>query len=125
MTRSVLMVDLKDDPAAIAAYLEHHRRVWPEVTDSLRRAGIREMDIYILGRRLVMVVETDEGTDFRRAFGAHIASHPRVAEWESLMKSLQARAPGGADGDWWTEMRPIFQLERHGQSTAATETTRR
>ncbi|OFW11174.1 MAG: hypothetical protein A3H96_26930 [Acidobacteria bacterium RIFCSPLOWO2_02_FULL_67_36] len=110
MTRSVLTMDLKDDPAVIAAYRDHHKRVWPEVLQSLRRAGIRQMEIYLLERRLVMVVETD-GIDFRHAFAAHVSSHPRVAEWESLMKSMQAPPPGGSDGGWWTEMQPIFQLE--------------
>ena len=37
MTRHVLTLDLRDDPATIAAYREHHRRVWPEVIASLRR----------------------------------------------------------------------------------------
>ena len=36
MSRHVLTVNLRDDPAAIAAYREHHRRVWPEVIESLR-----------------------------------------------------------------------------------------
>ena len=40
ITRTVLAVDLKDDKAAIEAYKDHHRRVWPEVLDSLRRAGV-------------------------------------------------------------------------------------
>ena len=39
MNRTLLMVDLKDDPAGIATYVEHHRRVWPEVIASLRRRG--------------------------------------------------------------------------------------
>jgi L-rhamnose mutarotase len=50
MRRYVLPVDLRDDPAAIAACREHHRRVWPEVVDSLRRAGVDRMDIHMLGR---------------------------------------------------------------------------
>ena len=124
MTRSVLAVDLRDDPAAIAAYVAHHQRVWPEVIQSLRRAGIRQMDIYLLGRRLVMLVETD-GTDVRRAFAAHVASHPRVTEWESLMKSMQVPAPGGSQGDWWTEMRPIFRLEAAEETPARAETAPR
>ena len=41
MTRHVLAVDLKDDPAVIEAYTEHHRRVWPEVLRSLRARGHR------------------------------------------------------------------------------------
>ncbi len=49
----------------------------------------------MLGRRLVMIVETD-GRDIRRSFAAHRASHPRVVEWETLMKSLQEPPPGAA-----------------------------
>ena len=63
ITRTVLAVDLNGDPAAIQAYRQHHREVWPEVVASLRRSGIRQMDIYLLGRRLVMILETD-GQDF-------------------------------------------------------------
>ena len=110
MTRTVLAVDLKGDPAAIHAYRQHHHEVWPEVLASLRHAGIRHMDIYLLGRRLVMIVETD-GPDVRRCFAAHAASSPRVAEWEALMRSLQAPPPGAPPGEWWTPMEPIFSLE--------------
>ena len=39
----VLALDLKDDPALIAAYEAHHRAVWPEVLDHLRRHGVIEM----------------------------------------------------------------------------------
>jgi L-rhamnose mutarotase len=110
MTRHVLTVDLKDDPAAIEAYKSHHRRVWPEVVRSLQRVGIREMEIYLLGRRLVMVVETN-GHDVNRCFAAHVASSPRVAEWEALMKSLQQPPPDGRPGEWWATMEPVFRLE--------------
>jgi L-rhamnose mutarotase len=109
ITRSVLAVDLKDDPAIIERYTTHHRQVWPEVLASLRRAGIVNMDVYILGRRLVMVVET-EGQDYQRCFAAHASSHSRVVEWEALMRSLQQPPPGAAPGEWWTEMRPVFSL---------------
>jgi L-rhamnose mutarotase len=110
VNRHVLTVDLRDDPAAIEAYVAHHRQVWPEVLASLRRAGIRAMDIYVLGRRLVMVVELEEGLDVQRAFASHRAAGPRVAEWERLMKSLQQPPPGAAPGDGWTMMQPVFHL---------------
>lgn len=31
MARYALALDLKDDPQAIAAYEEWHRKVWPEI----------------------------------------------------------------------------------------------
>jgi len=110
MSRHVLTVDLRDDPAAIAAYREYHRRVWPEVLDSLRRAGVHSMDIRLQGRRLVMILELNDGLDVRRVFAAHADSHPRVQEWERLMASLQERPPDAPPGEWWAVMEPIFRL---------------
>jgi L-rhamnose mutarotase len=117
-------VDLKDDPETVETYKEYHRRVWPEVLESLRRAGIREMEIYLLGRRLVMLVETD-GVDPRRCFAVHEASHPRVAEWEALMKSLQQPAPGRSPGEWWVQMEPVFRLDVAQGTAAAADSARR
>ncbi len=111
MNRHVLTVDLRDDPAAIASYREHHRQVWPEVIRSLREAGVERMDIHLLGRRLVMIVDLRTGSDYQRTFAAHVASGPRVVEWERLMKSLQEPAPGSPPGEWWALMEPVFTLE--------------
>lgn len=110
MKLHVLTVDLKDD-AAVAAYTEHHRRVWPEVLGSLTCAGIRRMDIHLLGRRLVMLVGVDEGVDVMGTFATHMSSSPRVAEWEALMRTLQQPAPGARPGEWWAMMEPVFRLE--------------
>jgi L-rhamnose mutarotase len=124
ITRTVLAVDLKADPAAIESYRQHHRDVWPEVVASLRQSGIRQMDIYLLGRRLVMILETD-GPDFRRCFAAHVASSPRVAEWEAMMRSMQAAPPDAAPGDWWTPMEHVFSLERAADTQSAPQPARR
>jgi L-rhamnose mutarotase len=110
-TRYVLTVNLKDDAAAIETYRDYHRRVWPEVLQSLRNVGVERMDIYLLGRRVVMIVEFTDGLDFRRAFAAHMSSNPRVVEWERLMKSLQEPSPDAAAGEWWAVMEPVFRLE--------------
>lgn len=109
--RYVLTVDLRDDPAAIEAYRHYHRRVWPEVVESLRRVGVRQMDIHLLDRRLVMVVELNDGAAIDEVFAAHVASSPRVTEWERLMKSLQQPAPGAQAGQWWAVMEPVFRFE--------------
>ena len=111
MTRYVLTLNLKDDPAVIQAYVDHHRRVWPEVLESLRRVGVQQMDIHLLGRHLVMILELTDGLDFRRAFAMHMSSSPRVAEWERLMKSLQEPSPDAPASDWWAVMEPVFQLD--------------
>jgi L-rhamnose mutarotase len=118
MSRYVYTVDLIDDPAAIETYREHHRRVWPEVLESLRRSGIVAMNIYLLDRRAVMVLETD-GRDPRRCFAAHRASSPRVTEWETLMQSLQQPPPGSQPDEWWVQMEPVFSLEAEAGTSIA------
>jgi len=80
MKRYVLTLDLKDDPRAIARYKARHRAVWPEVQKSLRRVGVRAMDIYALGRRLTMVMDTRDDFDMNRSFAAHVRSDARCAE---------------------------------------------
>jgi L-rhamnose mutarotase len=120
MPRQVLAIDLRDDPnddRVVETYREHHRRVWPEVLESLRVSGVIDMQIYLLGRRLVMVAELEDGADLRRAFEIRMASHPRVGEWERLMMSLQRPAPGAAPGEWWTAMELVF--EYHEPATRA------
>ena len=115
MTRQVLTVDLRDDPEAIATYVEHHRRVWPEVIASLRQVGVEQMDIRLLGRRLVMIVELRDGADFVSAFGSRVASNGRVAEWERLMRSLQEPVADAAPGEWWARMEQVFSLNGNHQ----------
>lgn len=118
MTQHALLVHLRDDPAAIAAYREHHQQVWPEVVASLRRAGIERMDIHLLGRTAVMIVEIADGVDIGGAFAAHQAASPRVAEWERLMKSLQEPSPDAQPGEWWAQMTPVFRLPAKSPAVA-------
>jgi L-rhamnose mutarotase len=110
VTRHVLTVDLVPEKRRIAEYLRYHRAPWPEVVRSLRRVGIRSMDIYHLGRRLVMVMETPKGFDLRKAMAVHRASDPRCAEWEDLMRTFQRRPPGARKGEVWARMEHVFRL---------------
>ena len=111
MIRYLLTVNLKNDASSIETYRRYHERVWPEVLQSLREVGIERMDIHLLGRQLVMLVEMSDGLDFRDAFAEHMASSPRVAEWERLMKSLQEPSSLAPAGEWWTVMEPVFCLD--------------
>ena len=64
--RYVQTMDLKNEPALIARYRRAHSReeAWKEILDGIRQVGILEMDVYICGARLVMIVEAPE--DFSR-----------------------------------------------------------
>ena len=108
--RHCLALDLKDDPALMAEYERHHERIWPEITESIRSAGIVDMEIYRTGNRLFMVMEVDDGFSFE-AKGAADAANPRVQEWEALMSTFQQALPWAAPGEKWVRMARIFKLE--------------
>ena len=124
MARYVFTLNLKDDAAAIEAYRRYHREVWPEVIESLRRAGVQHMDIYLLGRRAMMVVEMTDGLDYREAFKAHASSSPRVAAWEHLMKTLQEPTAEAPPGEWWASMEPVFHMDQEEPAVARLEPAR-
>lgn len=119
MDRFVLTLDLRDDPAVIAAYRQYHAEAWPEVVASLRQAGVREMDIYLLGRRLVMILELAEGRELAEVMSRHASSSPRVVEWERMMKGFQQVPPGAPAGEWWTRMERVFHLPGEPASASA------
>lgn len=107
--RHCLALDLKNDPALIAEYEEHHRRIWPEIARSIRESGIEDMEIYRVGTRLFMIVEVAD--DFSlEAKAAADRNDPRVQEWETLMSRYQRALPMAAPGEKWTLMDRIFAL---------------
>jgi L-rhamnose mutarotase len=117
--RYVFTLNLKDDPVVIDTYRRYHLEVWPEVVESLRAVGVRQMDIHLLGRRLVMIVEMGDGLDYRVAFKTHAASSGRVAEWERLMKTLQEPDAAAAPGQWWALMERVFHMDQSEPAAAS------
>src|SRR5437868_15433825 len=108
--RYCLGLDLKDDPDLIAEYKRYHEKVWPEITESLRSAGIEDMEIYLLGARLFMVVEVNEQFSFEAKAQAD-RDNPKVQEWEELMWRFQRPLPGAKPGEKWKLMERVFKLE--------------
>ncbi|MBS1529901.1 MAG: L-rhamnose mutarotase [Bacteroidetes bacterium] len=109
MKRYCLALDLKDDTQLIAEYEAYHRNVWPEIKKSILDSGITNMEIYRLGSRLFMIMETDDSFSFGRK-AAMDASNPKVQEWEQLMWKFQQPVPGSKPGEKWVLMDRIFDL---------------
>lgn len=111
MKRYCLAVDLVDDPALIAEYEQWHApgTTWPEITDSIRDAGITGMEIYRLGNRLFMIMETSDSFSFE-AKGAADAANQKMQEWEQLMWKYQQPLPNASPGEKWVLMDRIFHL---------------
>lgn len=108
--RFCLTLDLKDDPALIAEYKRYHEKIWPEITHSIKAAGIENMEIYLLGTRLFMIMEVNEQFSFD-AKAESDRQNLKVQEWERLMWKFQQPLAGAKPGEKWLRMERIFKLE--------------
>jgi L-rhamnose mutarotase len=104
-------LDLRDDPKLIAEYRKRHAKgnAWPEIMQGIKEVGILDMDIYILGTRLFMIVETPLDFDWDTAM-ARLATLPRQQEWEDYMSVFQLVKPGGTSAEKWQPMERMFHL---------------
>ena len=64
--RYCFALDLKNDPQLIAAYEDHHRKVWPAILQSIREAGIGKLDIYRVENRLFMIMDVNDHFSFEK-----------------------------------------------------------
>lgn len=109
MKKFCLALDLKPDPVLMAEYEAFHRAVWPEILDSIRAAGIGQLEIYRIENRLFMILEAGDDFSFEKK-AALDASNPKVQEWEILMWKYQQALPTARPGEKWMLMERIFQL---------------
>ncbi|MDA0340482.1 MAG: L-rhamnose mutarotase [Proteobacteria bacterium] len=104
-------IDLVDDPAAIAEYRRDHTDVSRTLAEGLRRVGVLSQRIFLCGNRLFMVLRVPSGFDYRRAFAEYAAQTPGATDWDNRMRHLQVRLPWAAEGEWWTEMQQVYDME--------------
>jgi L-rhamnose mutarotase len=109
--RYVQFLEINDDPELIRQYRywhseEHH---WQEIRDGIRAVGILEMEIYMLGNRLVMIVDAPASLDWQEAMN-RLATLPRQAEWEAFVARFQGCNADARSDEKWQPAERIFRL---------------
>lgn len=108
--RHCLTLDLRNDPALIAEYKRYHQNVWPEIKQSLRQAGILDMEIYLLGTRMFMIIETTDSFSFAKKAELD-RDNPKVMEWEALMGQFQQPLTKDPSPEArWQSMERVFKF---------------
>ncbi len=107
--RYCLALDLVDDPEKIAEYEYHHQHPRPEIEQTIRDAGITQMEIYRVGNRMFMIMEVTEDFSFEQKAAAD-AADPRVQDWENFMWTYQQALPFAKPGEKWVLMKKIYAL---------------
>ena len=86
------------------------RKIWPEVTQSLKDSGIEDLEIYLVGTRMFMIMEVNENFSFEKKAKAD-QQNPKVQAWEQLMWRFQQALPEAEPDEKWLRMERIFKLE--------------
>lgn len=109
--RYVQFLEISHDPELVAQYRKWHSEgySWQEVRDGIRQVGILEMEIYILGSRLVMIVDAPEDFRWDEAM-ARLATLPRQTEWEAFVSKFQGCSADARSDEKWQPMERMFRL---------------
>ncbi|MCH4551639.1 L-rhamnose mutarotase [Aestuariibaculum lutulentum] len=107
--RYALACDLKDNPELIAEYIKLHKNVWPEILESIKAAGIEDMEIFNIENRLFMIMEVNDDFSFDKKAEMDI-NNPKVQEWENFMWKFQQELPMAKPGEKWMLLDSIFKL---------------
>ena len=108
MMRKVFAVDIHEP--MIARYRAWHAAgaIPPAVTAAIRGDDIRELDIYLVGDRMMMIMDQGDAFDPDAKAGRD-AANPDVQAWDALMRTFQKPLPFAPDTTW-VEMERIYSL---------------
>ncbi|WP_447910215.1 L-rhamnose mutarotase [Brevundimonas bullata] len=109
-TRRCFAVDLHDDAEQIARYRDWHRAGGPPaaVTEAIRADDVLELEIWLVGDRMFMILEQGDAHDPDAKLARDVAN-PEVQAWDALMRSFQKPLPF-APHQTWVEMTRIYAL---------------
>ncbi len=104
---------LEDDPQLIEDYKKVHapEAVWPEITQGMIDVGILDMEIYLLGNRLFMIMDTVPEFDHEKAM-EELSVKPRQSEWEAFVSRFQKTSAEATADEKWQLMEQIYKLEQ-------------
>ncbi|MEG2157196.1 MAG: L-rhamnose mutarotase [Bacteroidaceae bacterium] len=104
-------LDLKENPDFIAEYRRLHSKegAWKEILAGIREVGILEMEIYILGTRLFMIIDTPIDFDWNAEMD-RLGKLPRQEAWEAVVAKFQVADPKAGSSEKWKQMERMFYL---------------
>ena len=109
--RYVQFLEMTDDPELIAQYRYWHSEAhhWKEIREGIKVVGILEMELYMLGNRLVMIVDAPADFNWNEAM-SRLATLPRQAEWEAFVAKFQGCSADARSDEKWQPAERIFHL---------------
>ena len=106
-------MQLENDPKLIAQYKAVHDigAAWPEIQQGMKEVGILDMEIYIHGNTLFMIMDTVADFDHEKAM-QELMTKPRQREWEAFVSRFQKTTAEASADEKWQLMERIFELDQ-------------
>jgi L-rhamnose mutarotase len=105
-------IELQNDPQLMEEYKKVHApgNAWPEINQGMKEVGILDMEIYIFGSRLFMIMDTVPDFNHEKAM-AELAAKPRQSEWEAYVSRFQKTTAEATADEKWQMIERIYKLE--------------
>ncbi len=106
----LLTAALVEDKAKQQEYLEYHRtqfEEWPEVANGFCNADFQELNVYLKGRQLMLVISIPANEKFEELDPKTLENNPRVVEWNTIMGGFQEGIKGTKEGETWVFLNEI------------------
>jgi L-rhamnose mutarotase len=104
---------LENDPELIEQYRAAHSpgAAWPEITQGMKEVGIIDMEIYLFGNQLFMIMDTVADFDHESAM-KELAMNPRQSEWEAYVSRFQKTSSDASADEKWQLMERIYKMDK-------------
>ncbi|MFT3993438.1 MAG: L-rhamnose mutarotase [Dysgonomonas sp.] len=102
---------LRLHPEFIEEYKYWHssNHVWKEIPEGIRKAGVLDMEIYVIADMSFMIIETSMDFDWDEAFG-RLATYERQNEWEAFVAKFQNAKGDLRSEQKWQLIERVFSL---------------
>jgi len=98
-------------PEATEEYKRIHVKIWPEIEDAIRAAGITNYSIFLKGGVMFAYFEYTGPDDEFDTRMTQMANAPRMEEWWTITEAMQMPLETRAPGEWWANMEEVFHQE--------------
>jgi L-rhamnose mutarotase len=109
-------LQLENDVEFIEEYKKVHAmgNAWPVITQGMKDVGIIDMEIYLDGTTLFMIMDTERNFDHDRAM-KKLASLPRQSEWEATVSKYQKASVSSSANEKWKLIERIYKLDQDSE----------
>lgn len=95
-------------PASYEEYKRYHRKIWPEIEDAIRDAGITNYSIFHFRGTMFAYYEYTGPEEEYEERMRRLDAAPRMKEWYGIMQPMQVPLEGREPGEWWATMEEVF-----------------